>query len=265
MNKNSKTITPPDLSEVLDENARDTKLAINCVQIGVIQTFDPATQRASIKIAMKQVRDIAEDGTRTITEYPLLVECPVMVLFGGVDILSMPITAGDNCILLFNDRQIDEWMYGGEDQTPVTGRLHDLSDGIAIVGIRPLTNSITNYLANGIRLSHGQGSSQIDLKDDLIHTIAELFFHDGDMEITGSALINEDLDVIGNTDITGTLDVAGATTLGAGGTSSGNFDIDGDLDVTGATTSGTMHAGNGATGSFHIVEVVDGIVISGSN
>ncbi len=244
-NKNLKSIPAPDLQTVLEEAKRDASVSMNAVQIGVIQAFDKDTQRATVKIAMKQVRDVAEDGTRTITEYPLLLECPVMVLFGGVDILSMPIVKGDNCILLFNDRQIDEWMYGGPDQTPTSSRAHDLSDGIAIVGIRPLTNSIANYLENGIRLSHGVGNSQIDLKDNLIDTIAELFFHHGDMRVSG------------NVRIEGNLQIDGDTTGGGDGDWTINSNI---IQESGKS----IHAGDGATGTFDVVTVVDGIVISGS-
>lgn len=241
MDKNIKTITPPELPDVLDERARETKTTLNAVQIGTIQEFDKDTQRATIKIAMKQVKSISEDGIREISEYPLLLECPVMTLFGGVDILSMPIVKGDNCIILFNDRQIDEWLYGGDDQVPISPRTHDLSDGIAIVGIRPLTNSITNYLENGIRLSHGEGNSQIDLKDDLIDTIADLFVHNGNMRISGN------LQVDGNM-------------IGSGGIG-GNIHLSSNLTQ---EAGKSISAGNGATGTFTIVNVENGIVTGGS-
>lgn len=250
-NQNLKSIPAPDLPNVIEDAKRDTALSINCTQIGVIQSFDPATQRASIQIAMKQVKDIAEDGTRTIQEYPLLLECPVMVLFGGVDILTMPIIPGDNCIVLFNDRQIDEWMYNGNGQTPTIPRVHDLSDGIAIVGIRPLTNSITNYLANGIRLSHGVGNSQIDLKDNLIDSIAELFFHHGDLRVSQDATIDRDLEVKRDFYIRG-------DTYGDSG---GDWRLRANLDQ---EPGYEIHDGRRVSGTFDVVTVVDGIVVGGS-
>ena len=251
MDKNLKSIPAPSLPDVLDEYKRDTTLSINCTQIGVIQSFDVATQLATIAIAMKQVRDIAEDGTKTIVEYPLLLECPVMVLFGGVDILSLPITAGDNCIVLFNDRQIDNWLYNGPGQTPTIGRVHDLSDGIAIVGIRPLTNSITNYLAEGIRLSHGVGNSQMDLKTDLIDTIAELFFHHGDMRISRDLRVDRDLEVFRNFTIHGD----------TYGDDDSKIKLYADLDQ---QPGYEIHDGRQISGTFDTVIVVDGIVVGGS-
>ncbi len=233
------------MPQLLDEHKRDIQLSLNCVQIGIIEAFDLNHQTATVKIALKQVAAIDPDGTRTIKEYPLVLKCPVMTLFGGVDFLSMPITAGDNCIVLFNDREIDNWLHAGNGQTPTTPRLHDISDVIAIVGIRPLTNSIVGFLANGIRLSHGGGNVTMDLKTDLIETLATLFLHHGNVEITGNTLMHGDLTIKG-------------TTYGNDGD---QWIIDSDI-VQQAGRS--IHAGNGANGTFGIVTVVDGIVISGS-
>ena len=57
----------------------------------------------------------------------------------------MPITAGDTCLVLFNDRDIDNWFQSGQVGPVATSRLHSMSDGIALVGIRSLANSIEGY------------------------------------------------------------------------------------------------------------------------
>lgn len=264
--KNLGTIGTPDLGSTLDAARQQTTAMLNCVQIGEIQSFDAVTQLATVKIAMKQTKDISEDGTRTLVEYPLLLECPVFFLFGGNDFLSMPITAGDGCIILFNDREIDQWLNHGPDQYPVSIRTHDLSDAIALVGIRPLTNSVVGYLTNGIRLSHGNGNTRIDLKTNLIESLATLLLHNGNIQVTGNGLIEGNLTVEGNTVVQGNLTVEGQG-YGNGGT----MTIDANLTLTGGKTfdaptvnGGTVHAGNGATGTFSTVTVVDGIVTGGS-
>lgn len=231
------------MTAVLENWKRDTLLAINCIQIGIIQSFNKDNQTATIQLALKQVKEIKPDGTRVLTEYPLLLQCPVVVLFGGVDFMSMPITVGDNCIVFFNDREIDNWFTDGGVQAPTSGRVHDLSDGIALVGIRSLQNSILTYLANGIRLSHGSGDSatRIDLTDALISSFATLWQHNGSMRITG------DLTVVG--------DMYGE------GTGGGTIRIKSNIDQ---QAGQTLKAGNGATGTFSTVTVVDGIVTGGS-
>lgn len=277
----------PDSQVINDEIIRKTKLTLNCHHIGVIQSFYPSTQTADIEIAYKQVVSI-ENGVKVFQEYPLLMECPVIVLFGGVDFISLPVTAGDSCLVLFNDRDLDQWLNNGNGGHPTTSRLHDLSDAIAIVGIRPLTNSIARYLSNGIRLSHGNGNSEIDLKENLIESVAQLFLHNGDMTITGDTIINQNLTVDGNTGVGGTLSVTSTSNFGdnisvdgdvscdsvtfnEGGGFEGNFNVDGDIDATGSITAGgnvggaTLSAANGANGTFsNSVTVVNGIVTSGT-
>jgi len=243
LSETRKQFDPANLTDVLDAWMRGGAIGINCIQIGIVQAFNSSNQTATVQIALKQVKEIAPDGTRTLVEYPLLLQCPVVVLYGGADFISMPITAGDNCLIFFNDREIDNWFSDGGVQAPTSGRVHDLSDGIALVGIRSLQNSILTYLANGIRLSHGAGATgtRIDLKDSLISSIATLFEHTGNMRIDGN------LSVVGNM-------------TGEGG-GSGNLQIISDITQ---TPGRTLKAGNGATGVFNTVTVEDGIVTGGT-
>lgn len=152
----------PDLPVLLEAVKRSTKLEMNCMQIGVIQSFDASKQLATIKIALKQVSKIAQDGTELYSDYPLLLECPVMTLFGGNSFVNLPIQPGDNCIVLFCDRDIDAWVKNGEGNVPTTARLHDISDAIAIVGIRSEPKAIPNFLGNGIRI-YMDAQNSIDL------------------------------------------------------------------------------------------------------
>ena len=146
----------PQTMDIYDALERRTKRGINCIQVGVIQSFDTNSQLATVEIAMKQVTNVDDKGVKTIKDYPLLVECPCVTIQGGGDFISFPISKGDNCLVLFNDRDIDYWLNNGAGGVPTTTRMHDISDGFALVGLNPLTQSIVGYLANGIRLSHGR-------------------------------------------------------------------------------------------------------------
>ncbi len=234
-----KQTNPPILTDVLNEAKRDVHVNMNCVNIGIIEEFFPETQTASIRLALKQVISIAPDGTKTLKEHPLLLECPVVTLFGGDSFLSMPIVPGDNCLVLFNDREIDNWMYDGGVQVPSSGRTHDISDGIAIVGIRSFQNSIAGYLANAVRLSFA-ADSRITLSNDAIDSVAALFTHTGNLHVTGN------------------LTIAGDVYGEAGGST---FNLKTDLIQ---DPGHVIKAGNGATGTFSTVTVADGIVTGGS-
>lgn len=240
------------LADIMAENKRQTKLDINCTKVGIIRSFNPSNQRAEIEIAYKQVKNILEDGTRVYQEYPLLTDFPVITLFGGVDILTLPIQVGDNCLVFFNDEEMGEWATNGNTEgSPQTFITHDISHGFAIVGVRPLTNAITNYLANGIRLSHGVGNSQIDLKDDLIESIAELFLHNGDMRVTRDVTVDRDLEVKRDFYIRGD--------------TYGDDDSEWRLRANLNQEVGyEIHDGRRVSGTFEVVTVVDGIVVGGS-
>lgn len=250
-----KQLSPADLTDTLENVKRDTGVTLNAVQIGIIEAFDSSNQTATIRIAIKQVIDIAPDGTRTLKEHPLILECPVVTMFGGDSFINLPIQVGDNCLVFFCDREIDNWLNKGGVQAPSIGRVHDISDAIALVGIRNFQNSISDFLANGIRISFA-ANSRIDLTDDAIDSIAGLFTHTGDMLITGDATVEQNLTVEGNMQVDGTV-------KGNGGT--GAFTMDVDIDLNGnEIDGGIVKSSNGATGSFDVVTVVDGIVTGGS-
>lgn len=146
----SKTIMDPGLTDTLTTLKQDIFRSMNCVKIGTIQSFDMAKKTATIKILFKRV---LPNGT--VASYPVLVDCPVFTLQGGGGAIQMPIASGDQCIVLFSDRNIDAWFKTGSESAPLNGRTHDLSDGMALVGINSLTSSLENYVSGKMRLFFG--------------------------------------------------------------------------------------------------------------
>jgi hypothetical protein len=57
----------------------------------------------------------------------------------------MPIQEGDECLVLFNDRDMDNWYSGSSSSGVATPRLHSFSDGIILVGLSSLNNSWLVY------------------------------------------------------------------------------------------------------------------------
>ena len=136
----------PTLSDLIDLRINLAMTGFNCVSIGTIQAFDPQTLTVIISINYKKlVKDaaLAEnniDSVDKIEDYPLLVSCPVMFLRGGAARLTFPIAAGDPCLILFCDREIDTWFRTGVTTTPQSERIHSLTDAIAIPGISSLAD-----------------------------------------------------------------------------------------------------------------------------
>ena len=184
-----KELNIPTQTTILDELKKSIFTNLNCVNIGTIVSFDSSDQTASIQLSIKSIESINPDGTRILKDRPLLEKCPCVVLSGGDSYLTFPIKPGDSCIVLFNDRQIDNWFSSGDGSAPDTVlRKHDLSDGLAIVGIRNLLSKITDYLEDGLRLKFDD-SSKIDLTSGKIESTASDFVQNGNMEVT------QDIDV----------------------------------------------------------------------
>lgn len=152
-------IVDPALRDVLNRHTQELFSSLNCHQLGTIQSFDADKQTAQISLNVQRLvynQQVVSDAlsnqrspiTPNVISYPVLVDCPVFVLTGGGSYLTMPIKAGDTCLVLFNDRDIDAWFSTGAVVPPNSSRMHDLSDGMAIVGFRSLANVLSGYSAN---------------------------------------------------------------------------------------------------------------------
>lgn len=174
------------LASVLALHKEDLKCSINCHQVGEIVSFDPSTQTAEVQIKMLRMMN------GVLKSYPVLIDCPCVILSGGKGRITFPIAAGDSCLVLFNDRDIDNWYSGGQSVAPRTERKHCFSDAIALVGLRNLQNKITDYLTDGTELKYG--GSTIKLQDNKV-TVTN-----GTSTIT---MDSGNISIVGNVSITG--------------------------------------------------------------
>lgn len=130
----------------LKENIFDS---FSCMQIGKIVKFDKTAQTADIEIQAKY--KVTETK---VVDYPVLADCPVIFMQGGGAYLEFPIKADDYCVVFFNDIDIDIWYSAASIMPPNTTRKHNLSDGIALVGLNPAT-SVLNLSNDKVRINAG--------------------------------------------------------------------------------------------------------------
>lgn len=129
-----------DFNYALNVLARKINTNMNCIRIGRILEFDKVLNTCTVKIlTLRQYNDTE------ITDYPPLTDIPLIVLCGGGGELTFPSPVGQDCVLLVNDRDLDLWFEGGESYTPNTNRTHNLSDCIALCGVRNLLNPLVDY------------------------------------------------------------------------------------------------------------------------
>lgn len=151
----------PDLTTVLKSVINKVGLELNCVRVGIIQSFNPDDLTAEVLIANKKSLGLNKNGTQKTRNYAVITAkicycCPF---------ITYPIAQGEECILLFNDRELESWFISGEIQPEAYQRMHDLTDCIAIVGLRSLAKMIT-IMADTLHVFYG--NSDVQIKSDSI-------------------------------------------------------------------------------------------------
>ena len=166
-NKNIDDISyDPNLFDLLMKFKKEIMRQINCVKVGKINSYDSFDNIAEVQILSK-LKLINGD----VIEYPVLKDCPVFYMSGGSTYISTPIESGDECLVLFSDRSIDNWHTTSNSSLPQDSRMHSISDGIVLVGINSLPNKKTRPMAS---LCINGGSSKISIKNDSFDLKTEL-------------------------------------------------------------------------------------------
>ncbi len=152
-----------DLRSLLAEHKADIFASLNCFAIGKVQSFDSEKQTIKGSINYKAVINGAA------RDYPVLIDCPVIIMGGGVGSLRFPIAQGDDCLFFFNDRDIDGWYSGVDNAIPNSARMHSFSDALALIGPRSLRTALEDYEEDRTELVHqaDDGNTLVSLKEKI--------------------------------------------------------------------------------------------------
>ncbi len=190
------------LSEVIQRYIKNELVDIHTSTVARVTAVKEKTINCKVVIP-KVVRG-------EVLEMPEFIEVPVVFMQGGNSYTAHPIAVGDYCLLVFAERCFDAWWAGVDDVEAPEFRMHDYSDGFAIVGINPNGSSITI--------------------PDVITEVGDKY-SEGNHEHNGNTTTTGNIDAEGNITSDGNVD---ASTYSVGGTS-------------GATGTFTNQAGNTLT------------------
>ena len=171
---NGKWPIHPDLCELMTMSTSDLDDQLRVALPGTILSYDKDTRTAEI---MPGFNRIYVDGK--VVPMTNLVNVPVLMLRGGMATgvhVGLPVSAGDECLVIFADRDIDAWFENGDVQTPGTARKHDLSDGFAIVGFNSkagLQGFTTPLTGNEGGFAQTGGQAKLGLDPDTGLLVAE--------------------------------------------------------------------------------------------
>lgn len=186
MYQNSKTNTitsTPNWIQILDSTKRDTAFELNCVRVGIVQAVNYDSLTVDVLIANKRTLAINKDGTQEVENFPLI---RAKIVFCN-PFITNPINIGDECILLFNDREIESWFINGGINAEAHPRMHSLTDAVAIMGIRSLPKMIET-LTNALHLFYG--ASELIMGSDTVTLNATNVNINGNLTINGTPYLS---------------------------------------------------------------------------
>ena len=136
----------PNLEDVFDVVKLHTTSLINCSRIGKIRSFNPDNCTAYIDI----MELIPNDGENEIPS--ILPDVPVMIYGSTNTRIVPPDIIGSNCLLVFQDRNIDNFLITGEQYEPADERTHSFADCVALLTLNSFVDNPVNYDANALTL-----------------------------------------------------------------------------------------------------------------
>lgn len=186
---------------------------------GIVQSFDAQRMVCNVQPSIKG-SVLGPDGSVTPVNMPMLLDCPVVFPGGGGCTLTFPVSAGDECLMIFSSRCIDSWWLLGGVQGQAEFRMHNLSDGFALVGVRSQPRKFT-VDTSGVQLRTDDGLAYLEI-DPATHAMT--------FQTSGSLTIN-----------------AASLTINANISSTGTLTNNGK-NISSTHTHGGVQTGGGSTG-----------------
>lgn len=196
------TITPvkPDKSYLDNMLARKTASGVNCHRVGKIIAFRKEELTCDV-----QLLELMPKPAGGSLNYAPLLQLPLIIEGTDTAWLTWGNIVGSECIVHFNDRDIDNWFKTGEEYLPNTTRIHDFSDGF--VTLRPRNKlKVFPYDEEAVVLKNS--NSTVRMTENTIQiTNGNLNFkiENNTLTITGNVVVNGDITATGT--ITGQTDV----------------------------------------------------------
>ena len=131
--------TQVDFNNVMHMSQDAIMSRLNVHNIGRIIEFDKTTQTCTVELMI-----LKQFNESIITPAPI-TQVPLIILGAGGGHITMPNPEGTICLLLFLDRNMDNFIETGEAYAPETSRMHDFTDCVALTTFKTAINPISNY------------------------------------------------------------------------------------------------------------------------
>lgn len=237
-----------DRRERLDDPEESLRMAMENQQAqiwtalpGIVTGVDLDAQTLSVQPAVQgQVSDA--DGSSKNVNLPLLVDVPIVWPRAGGFAITFPIKPGDEVLAVFASRCIDSWWQSGGVGAQAEARMHDLSDGFAILAPTSQSKKLSNVQTDGVEMRTESRSTFIRLTEGTIYIKGNIE-HEGNTQHTGN------LNRTGTSTTTGKITGQGGMQVsgGSGVDMSGNITHNGGTITSNGKNIGSTHNHSGVT------------------
>jgi len=198
-----------ELKDAIDEVVYTAQKNMHTSLPGIITEFNASLQTVTVALAINRII-----GGVSVKITPLL-DLPIILPTAGGWHFTFPIKPGDECLVVFAERAIDNWFVKGGQQLPIEERVHDISDGFALIGVNSTPNVIPGYNTDGMELRNEANDQRITFNSD--GSISVSTENSIDVHATSDITINTDssIDITAASDITintdSNIDITAAT------------------------------------------------------
>lgn len=133
----------PDLGALLAEAIAFARGSIATAIPATVLAYDHVLQRCTAKPTVSGRYQDPDTGILIPFPLPTVANVPVAFPSATGFAITWPLAPGDTVFLVLSDRSMDEWKAGGaSENVPLDIRRFDLTDSVAIPGLRPFSRPI---------------------------------------------------------------------------------------------------------------------------
>lgn len=159
---------------------------IYCALPAIIESVNYRNQTLEAKpVTIMKSTDVK--GVQSDVDMPLLVDVPFQCYKGNGYSITVPVKAGDECLIIFTDVDFSAWFQNGGFNYAEHSFIHSYCNAMAIVGFSSEVNAIPNYNPNAIEIRNSDASEKISLSSGNITLKSATITLDGNVTTTGTS------------------------------------------------------------------------------
>ncbi|MEB3790440.1 Gp138 family membrane-puncturing spike protein [Acinetobacter sp. IK40] len=180
----------PDLLSIIKDAVTAEVLGVWTSLPCEVVSYDPNAVTVEAKPLIR-VPARTPDGGIEMLEIPILQDVPVMFPCAGGFTITHPINIGDECLVSFSSRNIDNWWQSGGVQNPFDTRHHDLSDGFAFFRPQSQDKKISDISSDNLEIRSDDNATKIQITPGgIINFIGQKAIFHCDVEMKKTLTVN---------------------------------------------------------------------------